>query len=58
MAIGGNDPKTTSEKLQPLLIANANPETVIQRAIMIVPIFSPRAFEIARTSLPKREDSS
>jgi len=43
MAMKGNEPKTTSEKLQPLIIANANPETVIQRAMTIVPIFSPIA---------------
>ena len=54
----GKDPKTTKEKLHPLLKANVNPEMVIAKAKMMVPIFSPRAFAMARHSLPTLEDNS
>jgi hypothetical protein len=40
----GNDAKITREKLQPFEKAKARPEIVIEKARMMVPIFSPRAF--------------
>lgn len=43
----GNDAMTTNEKLHPLANANANPDTVIENAIIIVPVFSPKALDIA-----------
>jgi len=42
--IAGKLPKTTNEKLHPLVMAKVKPAIVIQNAKMIVPIFSPSAF--------------
>ncbi len=54
----GKAARTTREKLHPLVKANVNPATVIAKARMMVPIFSPRAFWIASTSFPSLAESS
>jgi hypothetical protein len=54
----GKDAKITKEKLQPFEKAKAKPAMVMEKARMIVPIFSPRAFYIARVSFPSLEESS
>jgi hypothetical protein len=56
--IPGNEVITTKEKLHPFEKANAVPERVIANAKMMVPIFSPRAFYIAKHSLLTLEDNS
>lgn len=58
MAMKGKAPKTTNEKLHPLINAKLIPLTVMENASIIVPVFSPRAFWIAKHSLLIREDSS
>ena len=54
----GNAPRRASVKLHPFVKANVNPEMVIANAKIIVPIFSPRAFYIARHSLPNLAGNS
>lgn len=56
--INGKEAKMTREKLQPFEKAKVRPEIVIAKARMMVPIFSPRAFCTAKTSLPNLEESS
>ena len=43
----GNDARMTSEKLHPFEKAKVMPDIVIENAMIIVPVFSPRAFAIA-----------
>jgi hypothetical protein len=43
----GDAARMTREKLHPLANAKAIPDIVIENAITIVPVFSPRAFDIA-----------
>lgn len=57
-AMNGNEARMTREKLQPLVKAKVKPAIVIAKARMMVPIFSPRAFWIANTSLPSLDESS
>ncbi len=45
--MNGNEHRMTNEKLHPLAKANAIPETVIENAMMMVPVFSPSALAIA-----------
>jgi len=54
----GNTTKRTREKLQPFVKAKVSPATHIDRAKIIVPIFSPKAFCIALDSLLRRAESS
>lgn len=54
----GNAARSTREKLQPFEKAKANPEKVIANAKMMVPIFSPSAFYIAKISFPTLAESS
>ena len=58
MAIKGKTARITSEKLHPLVNAKVIPATHRANAKIIVPIFSPRAFYIAKHSLPIRADNS
>ena len=56
--IEGKPARMTNEKLHPLVMANVNPDTDIEQARMMVPIFSPIAFWIARVSFPTLAASS
>jgi len=55
---GGKEANITKVKVQPLVKAKTRPATVIERDIIVVPIFSPRALWMERTSFLSREDSS
>ena len=56
--INGNTAKRTGEKLHPIVNAKVRPDTVIEKARMIVPIFSPSALCIALDSLLSLADNS
>jgi len=56
--ITGKIARMTKAKLHPLEKEKAIPAMVIDSPRMMVPMFSPRAFYIARHSLPKRAASS
>ena len=47
IATKGKDARTTSERLQPLVMAKIRPQKVMHIAIIINPILSPKAFWIA-----------
>jgi hypothetical protein len=54
----GNTASNTSEKLHPLVKAKTRPDTVIENARMMVPIFSPSAFYMLAHSLLSLAESS
>ena len=54
----GKATRRTREKLHPRVNAKARPAKVMEKARIIVPIFSPKAFWMAPASLVKRAESS
>ena len=54
----GKAPKVAREKDHPLTKAMHTPEIVIAKVITIVPIFSPKAFYMAKVSFPILAESS
>jgi hypothetical protein len=58
ITITGKEARITNEKLQPLEKAKVRPASVIEKARMIVAIFSPRALYMAWISLTSLDESS